>query len=118
MRTTYVWDAELECLRVKGSGNYFEEKPKGPSVIGDTLPGGVNGMLSHADRITYDSKHKYYEGVRAAGCQIVGNETPTASKRELLGKREIGETVKRAMQEVQTYGDQAAARARTLTERR
>ncbi len=40
----------------------------------DTLPGGVNGMLSHADGKRYDSKSQYERAVRAKGCRVVGND--------------------------------------------
>lgn len=43
-------------------------------IIGDTLPGGVNGMLSHADGKRYDSKSQYERAVRAKGCRVVGND--------------------------------------------
>ena len=44
-------------------------------IISDSLP----GVLNHADGRIYDSKSAYYAAVRAAGCEIVGNETLTPS---------------------------------------
>lgn len=41
-----------------------------PMIISDQL----DGVLSHADGRVYDSKSAYYAAVRAAGCEIVGNE--------------------------------------------
>ena len=49
---------------------------KAPMYISDTL-GGSDGMLCMADGKTYDSKSKYYAAVKAAGCEIVGNEPLT-----------------------------------------
>lgn len=43
-----------------------------PMVISDHLE-----VMSMADGKHYDSKSAYYRSVRAAGCEIVGNERPT-----------------------------------------
>ena len=40
----------------------------------DNLPGGVNGMLSHADGKRYDSKSQYERAVKSRGCRVVGND--------------------------------------------
>lgn len=51
-----------------------------PAVRTDTLPGGVNGIISHADGLRYDSRRAYERAVVAAGCEIVGNDRlPTDS---------------------------------------
>lgn len=42
-----------------------------PMVIKDTIEPTVN----HADGRRYDSKRAFEKAVRAAGCEIVGNET-------------------------------------------
>lgn len=116
MRRTFRYDEVNDLFyEVGGNANYFEErKETGPAVISDTLPGGINGIRNHADKRIYDSKSAYYAGVRRAGCEIVGNETPSATKQEPISKREIGETVKRAIDEVRQFGDDASKRARIL----
>lgn len=40
----------------------------------DNLPGGVNGIINHADGQHYDSKSRYEQAVKAKGCRIVGND--------------------------------------------
>ena len=40
----------------------------------DYLPGGVNGILNHADGKRYDSKSQYERAVKAKGCHVVGND--------------------------------------------
>lgn len=40
----------------------------------DSLPGGVNGIVNHADGKRYDSKSQYEKAVRAKGCRVVGND--------------------------------------------
>lgn len=43
-----------------------------PSVISDDL--GMHGILNHADGRKYDSRSAYVKAVRAAGCEIVGDD--------------------------------------------
>lgn len=114
-RKTFRWDEASEMMMEVG-GNFMDEPaaPRGPTVISDTLPGGINGIRNHADKRIYDSKSAYYKGVRRAGCEIIGNETPKASSRETWGKREIGETIKRAMEETRQFGNDTSKRARIL----
>lgn len=110
-RRTFRYDAAAEMVYEVGA-NYFEErKESGPAVISDKLPGGINGLRNHADGRIYDSKSKYTRAVRRAGCEIVGNETPAVKPPELIGRREIGETIKRAIEEHQSIGSGATARA-------
>lgn len=47
-------------------------------VISDTL----DGVLNHADGKRYDSKSAYYAAVRAAGCEIIGNDTASIASRQ------------------------------------
>lgn len=42
-----------------------------PAIRADGMP----DMLSHADGKLYDSKSSYYASIKAAGCEIVGNDT-------------------------------------------
>lgn len=51
-----------------------------PNFISDDL--GSNGLLNHADGRVYTSKAAYVRAVRAAGCEIVGNEKLTPPKYE------------------------------------
>lgn len=46
-------------------------------VIGD----GMEPTLNPANGKRYDSKRAYYRAVREAGCEIIGNEAPSASPR-------------------------------------
>jgi hypothetical protein len=43
-----------------------------PAIISDTL----DGVMNPVDGKTYDSKSAYYQAVKDAGCEIVGNEMP------------------------------------------
>lgn len=73
-RQTYIYDPDLDCVRPKYGHNQFEER-SGPNLIRDDLPGGINGMLSHADARIYTSKSRYLREVRARGYEVVGNDT-------------------------------------------
>ena len=116
-RRTYRYDPDADMVYEVG-GNYFEERADGPAIHRDELPGGIHGMRSHADGRMYDSKSKYLADVRARGLVVVGNEdTAKAVRRpDPIGRREIGETIKRAFEEVRSYGPDAARRARMLSE--
>jgi hypothetical protein len=72
MRQRFKYDKDLDCLvEIRPQANYFEEEtPKGPTLIPDTLPGGVNGTQSPLDRKHYDSKSAYYGHVRDRGLAI------------------------------------------------
>lgn len=43
------------------------------------ISGHLDDVLNHADGKRYSDKRAYERAVRAAGCEIVGNEMPTAS---------------------------------------
>jgi hypothetical protein len=69
-------------------------------VIRDALPGGLDGMVSHADGERYTSKRAYERGVRRAGCEVVGNErTDHIKPPPLHAPREVGMDIKRAYEQ-------------------
>src|ERR1700720_2878950 len=61
-----------------------------PSIIRD----GLDDVKNPVDGKVYDSKSAYYQAVRAAGCEIVGNEAEKmvgpSSARPDVGRDEIG----------------------------
>lgn len=81
MRRRFRWDPDLECV-VEVGGNYFEETPRGPSVISDDVGAGVNGLKHFPSGRMLDSKSAHYRETRARGLEHVGNATDFASKRE------------------------------------
>ncbi len=77
MRTTYRWDADMDCLvEVRSNSNYFEETPQGPNVISDTMGDNINGLraMYRKDKKHFDSKSRYRADVKANGLEIVGND--------------------------------------------
>lgn len=75
MRTTYVYDADLDAIVPKRGRNYFEpEAERGPHIIGDSLPGGVNGIVHPSNGRRYDSKKRFRDETRARSCIEVGND--------------------------------------------
>lgn len=74
-------------------------------IIKDDLPGGINGMLSHADGKRYDSKSAYERAVKAKGCRVVGNdwnkaEYKTPMERGVRGDFNVAPQLKEAVQRV------------------
>ena len=68
-----------------------------PMLIRD----GMEATLNHADGQRYDSKRAYEKAVKAAGCEIVGNDPafkrPKAPEYKPQG---VVEDIKRAIEEV------------------
>lgn len=116
-RTTFIYDPDLDCVRQKYGDNYFEEPKEGPSVITDDLKGGVNGLRNHADGRMYDGKRAFEAATRRAGAVTVGNEEVKGRPPELIGKREIGETIKRSIEELSSGNREALHRAQEMQER-
>jgi len=69
-----------------------------PMIIND----GLDYVLNPADGKRYSSKKSYYDAVKRAGCEIVGNEKASS----YLGKREEmpdpTHDVKRALDEIKS----------------
>jgi hypothetical protein len=97
MRTRYVWDPGARwpdgrqgawaVARARGTA-----RAAGPAVISDSLA----DMWNPADGRTYDSKSAYYRAVRAAGCEIAGNE-PMGGERPDHRAAGLAQDIKRAM---------------------
>lgn len=85
MRKRYRYEADLDCL-VEIGGNYFEEAPKGPSVISDDVGFGVNGLQHMPTSKMLDSKSAFREADKRSGRECVGNETNFASKPEQMAR--------------------------------
>lgn len=76
IRGTWVF-RNGELIR-KGSPEDIRYRPPrsdlpAPMVVSDHL----GDVWNPADGQTYDSKSAYYKAVRAAGCEIMGNDAPT-----------------------------------------
>lgn len=80
-------------------------KPKQSAFAGyggDGLPGGVNGIVNHADGKRYDSKSQYERAVKAGGCRIVGNDwnNQDMSKKQIQGDFNVRPELARSTREV------------------
>lgn len=69
-----------------------------PSIIRDEL----DNVKNPVDGKLYDSKSAYYQAVKAAGCEIVGNEAEKmigpSDARSNVGRDEIGAAVQKVKQ--------------------
>lgn len=74
-------------------------------VISDALPGGVNGIVNHADGHCYDSKSEFRKATRRAGCYEMGNDVKdvnykTPLERGIRGDFNVRPHLKSAMEKV------------------
>jgi hypothetical protein len=71
-------------------------------IISDTLLNkrGKPGVRNHADGQVYDSKRGYEKAVRAAGCEIVGNEKMTQTRQFNPGP--VGPDIKAAIEQLRS----------------
>lgn len=114
-RRTFRYDEAADMFYEVGGSNYFDERTEsGPAVISDDLGAGVNGLRNHADGRMHDSKSGFRKATLRAGCVEIGNESTEVKPRELISRREIGETLKRAYEEHQSFGSDATKRARLM----
>lgn len=81
-----------------------------PFIISDDL--GSNGLLNHADGRVYTSKSEYVRAVKAAGCEIVGNEKLPPPKYE---KPKLTDEMRR---EIRQKVEALDSPTRKLTEKR
>jgi hypothetical protein len=69
-----------------------------PSIIRD----GLDNVVNPVDGKAYDSKSAYYQAVKAAGCEIVGNEAEKmvgpSSARSDVNSADIGEALHKVKQ--------------------
>lgn len=73
---------------------------------GDDLPGGVNGMVNHADGKKYDSKASFRKATRRAGCYEVGTDIKpddvnwkTPAARGVRGDFNVAPALRQALQQ-------------------
>lgn len=63
----------------------------------DSLGEGIQGLVNPANGQKYDSRSEYYKAVKAAGCEVLGNDAPTTRatpKTESIDwKQAVGETL-------------------------
>lgn len=112
-RATYVLiDGELITKAVDGViteeySRLYASKTKNPfaGYGSDNLPGGINGILNHADGKRYDSKSQYDRAVKAKGCRVVGNDLNNVTwkppiERGIRGDFNVKPQLRQAVQKV------------------
>lgn len=99
IRGTWVWDRRTHELVPK---HLYRHDPvarsdlPSPMLISDHLDGVVNPV----DGKRYDSKSAYYRTVRAAGCEILGSEKPSASAKQQLD--DPAAEIKQAIEQIES----------------
>lgn len=116
--TTYVYDADLDCMVPKRGRNYFDHNDKRSDLPCPAIqPGGMRPIKSMADGRTYDTKRNYYKSVARAGCEIVGfdkeweRHVPKPGMTDAQHEADIVKDVKAAIEieagKVPSYGPEA-----------
>lgn len=62
-----------ECIPMR-------ENKRSPLGVPYIRTDGMDAVLNHADGQLYDSRSGYEKAVKAAGCEIIGNEEPFVPK--------------------------------------
>jgi len=92
-------DAAIILAIEKGAFSFLKtnEKTKfnAPNVISDDL--GTRGVLNPATGKMHDSKSSYYKDVRAAGCEIMGNDAKVKVRTEIQGNYDCSKELSQAI---------------------
>ena len=103
MNEKFVWDTSVGKLRpwaevAARRRERARSSLPAPSIIRD----GLDNVRNPVDGRTYDSKSAYYQAVKAAGCEIVGNEAEkmasVAPARSNVGGDEVGAALHKVKQ--------------------
>jgi|WetSurMetagenome_2_1015567.scaffolds.fasta_scaffold114713_3 hypothetical protein len=65
-------------------------------------PDGMAPIRSMADGQVYDSRSRYYDSVRRAGCEIVGDERAAFDRRHELGPNGVAQDIKIALEQLRS----------------
>lgn len=63
-------------------------------------PDGMDAIRSQADGRMYDSKSGYYQSVRAAGCEIVGDDRKSFDRKPEFQPTISGPDIKQAIEQL------------------
>lgn len=74
-----------------------EKKFHAPYVISDDL--GIKGVMNPATGKMHDSKSNYYKDVRAAGCEIMGNDAKVQERTKPMGDFDCRKEVAMAIEQ-------------------
>lgn len=75
-----------------------------PMIVRD----GMDPIQSMADGQIYDSKSRYYDSVRAHGCEIVGNEKAAFDKQPTYEPQGVRDSMKQAIEQLEAGHVRAA----------
>lgn len=91
-----------ECKSAKGNIMYLGCSGVALQVIGDYINGAGGALKSMADGKMYDSKSAYYKAVKAAGCEIMGNDAPREAKpmEYKINERELKSDIAQSIQQL------------------
>jgi hypothetical protein len=82
----------------KRSASPLHARAPAPTV----RPDGMGPMRSMADGRIYDSRSAYHASVRAAGCEIVGDERAPFERRPVFEPGRTGADIKAAIEQLRS----------------
>lgn len=71
---TVLYEKRISSIRAANAAYRPIKYISVPMPISDGMPGGVNGIINHADGKHYDSKSEFRKATRRAGCYEVGTD--------------------------------------------
>lgn len=94
MRRRFYYDRDLDCLIERGD-NYFDDTPKGPSIIGDIEPyrAVASDVACGGKRPVIGGRRQHREFLQRNGYVEVGNESPAPKPDWTAPRREQAERI-------------------------
>ena len=88
-----------ECWPLECSSHWGESPDAAPMI----RPDGMDAIRSMADGRMYDGRSAYYDSVKRAGCEIIGNDREGYGRRKTVDDlipKNIGRDVRDAMEQL------------------
>ena len=93
----YLWRGG-QWIDAAGAPPLHPVHRRGPMIIHDQ----IDPFRSTLDGRVYDSKSNYYADVKAAGCEVAGNERAYFDQQPSYQPPDVGGSIKRAIAELES----------------
>lgn len=93
---------ELEAWPNECRSHFATRGPRSDLAAPMLIRDGMEPIVSMADGREYDSKRAYHKSVRAAGCEIVGDDKAPFDKKPEFVPQGVGESIKQAYEQLES----------------